>query len=91
MNDFQFRYDHFHLFESKKGLLNFCSIYMQEIVWLKGFEGICLHAVEYFLSVGINQLPERFGMPASVRWLYAFDVSGPRLSFFLCGDVYDCA
>jgi hypothetical protein len=37
VKDFQFRHEHFHLFESDKALLNFCSIDLGQIVWLKGF------------------------------------------------------
>ena len=37
VKDFQFRHEHFHLFESNEALPHFGSIYLRQIVWLKGF------------------------------------------------------
>ena len=37
VKDFQFRHEHFHLFESDEALPHFGSIYLRQIVWLEGF------------------------------------------------------
>ena len=37
VKDFQLRHQHFHLFESDEALPHFSSIYLPQIVWLKGF------------------------------------------------------
>ena len=37
VKDFQFRHEHFHLFESNEALPHFGSIYLRQIVWFKGF------------------------------------------------------
>ena len=35
VKDFQFRHEHFHLFESDEAFPHFGSIYLRQIVWLK--------------------------------------------------------
>jgi hypothetical protein len=37
VKDFQFRHEHFHLFESDEALPHFGSVYLRQIIWLKGF------------------------------------------------------
>ena len=37
VKDFQFRHEHFHLFESDKALLHFNLIYLPQTVWVRGF------------------------------------------------------
>jgi len=51
VKDFQFRHEHFHLFQSDEALPHF-RLYLSYLRTDCLVEGICLRAAEYFLCVG---------------------------------------